>query len=42
MTLGSLGIAFLSKTPFKLFAAEKNTKKLKKVVIHPNSVKRAK
>lgn len=42
ITLSGLGIALLTKSPLKAFASDKKNKKLKKVFIHPNSVKRTK
>lgn len=39
--MGALGLTLLSSFPFKLFAKEKNMKKIK-VKIHPSAVKRNK
>lgn len=42
ITFGGLGLALLSKSPLKAFTSDKKNKRLKKVFIHPNSVKRTK
>jgi len=42
ITIGGLGIALFAKSPLKAFSSDKKNKKLKKVFIHPNSVKRTK
>ena len=37
---GTIGAMILSSLPFKLFASNNSNKKLKKVVIHQQAVKR--